>query len=102
MPGQPGRAHARIRFPPGDSPSRTAGLPPASPQSSLSKNESVHASVETLCGRSPGTRNRKTVRACAEAVKDETSLWKAEENHEGSTIQLSGVHKNLALLRTKF
>ncbi|MFZ0421161.1 MAG: hypothetical protein WAM04_23880, partial [Candidatus Sulfotelmatobacter sp.] len=37
VPGQPARARARFRFSPGDSPSRIAGLPLASPQSSFGK-----------------------------------------------------------------
>ena len=53
MPGQPARAHARFRFPTGNSRSRIAGLPLASPQSSFGASLEVPTySVETLCGRS--------------------------------------------------
>ena len=53
MPGQPARAHARFRFPTGNSRSRIAGLPPASPQSSFGASLEVPTYlVETLCGRS--------------------------------------------------
>jgi hypothetical protein len=53
MPGQPARARARFRFPTGNSRSRIAGLPPASPQSSSGASLEVRTYlVGTLCGRS--------------------------------------------------
>lgn len=80
MPGQPARTRARFRFSPGNSPSRIASLPPASPQSSLASVENCHVFAEPTLVRNVAGRNRKIFPACAEAVEDKTSLWKTEEN----------------------
>jgi hypothetical protein len=49
MPGQPERTHARFRIPAGNSPSRIASLPPASPQSSVGKLRLTTYSLHPLC-----------------------------------------------------
>ena len=36
-------------------------------------------------------RNRKTFRPCAETVDDRTSLWKPEENSEGTFLDLAAL-----------
>ena len=41
MPGQPVRAHARFQFSPGNSPSRIASLPPASPTFIIRQAETI-------------------------------------------------------------
>jgi hypothetical protein len=64
---------------PGNSPSRIASLPLASPQSSFDKLESSHVFAGITLGQKTKSRNGKTFCACAEAVDDESSLWKAEE-----------------------
>ena len=79
MPGQPAHTRARFRMSPDNSPSRIASLPPVSPQSSFDKLESYHVFAEPTLGQNAASRNIKTFRACAEAVQDESSLWKAEE-----------------------
>jgi hypothetical protein len=82
MPGQPIRTRARFQFSPGNSPSRIAGLPPALPQSSFGKLRRSHVFGEPTVRQIVASRNKKTFRSCEEAVDDETSLWKAEENRE--------------------
>ena len=59
MPGQPARARARFRMSPGNSPSRIASLPPASPQSSFNKTESSHVFADSLWGRMLRTATKK-------------------------------------------
>jgi hypothetical protein len=59
MPGQPARARARFRMSPGNSPSRIASLPPASPQSSFNKTESSHVVADSAWGRMPRTATKK-------------------------------------------
>jgi len=83
MPGQPVRAHARFQF-------SHHRLHRNHPSASL---ENYHLFAEPTLGQNVASRNRKTFRPCAEAVDDETSLWKPEEirgtiaaNMTGSSI----------------
>ena len=46
--------------------------------------ENCHVFAEPTLIRNVATRNRKTFPACAEAVDDRTSLWKAEEKCGGN------------------
>jgi hypothetical protein len=42
--------------------------------------ENCHVFAEPTVFLNAAARNRKTILRCAEAVDDETSLWKLEEN----------------------
>ena len=83
MPGQPARTHVRSRIAPGNSPSRIACLPPAHRISSLDKIERSNVFDAFTVKHNVARRNTKTFLYCAEAVDDETSLWKAEEKRAG-------------------
>jgi len=80
MPGQPARTRARIRISP-----RQLTLESCQSATSvtaiitLASVENCHVFAEPTLFRNVANRNRKTFPACAEAVDDETSLWKAEE-----------------------
>ena len=56
-------------------------LPLTLPQS-FRKLRKLHVSLDPLSARSVAPRNTKTSPTCEEAVEDETSLWKNEENRE--------------------
>jgi hypothetical protein len=48
----------------------------------LASFENCHVFAEPTLRQIVAARNRKTFPACAEAVEQITSLWKAEENYE--------------------
>jgi hypothetical protein len=79
MPGQPVRARARFQFSPGNSPSRIAGLPPASPRHRAASRENCHVFAEPTLRQNVATCNRKTFSPCEQTVDDATCLWKPEE-----------------------
>jgi hypothetical protein len=56
-------------------------LPLALPQS-FGKLRKLHVSLDLLSARNVAPRNTKTSPPCEEAVEDDTSLWKNEENRE--------------------
>ena len=80
-PGQP-VALSRVSgsFPLGDSLSRITAAA-RSPQSS-GRARNHHVSLEPNLFQFVASRNIKENRHCEEAVEDETSLWKVEENLE--------------------
>jgi hypothetical protein len=49
----------------------------------LASVENCHVFAEPTLGQKVAPRNRKTFPPCAEAVEDETSLWKPEEIYAG-------------------
>ena len=79
--------HSRA-FPisPGNSPSRITGLPPVRRNHRSASLRRSHVFGEPTLRQIVGSRNRKAFRACAEAVDDETSLWRAEENRKKSPV----------------
>lgn len=81
-PGHPARTRARFRISPGDSPSRIAGCHHCHRNRRSAIRESSHVFAEHTFNQIVAGRNRKTFRACEEAVDDENSLWKEEENGE--------------------
>jgi hypothetical protein len=85
MPGQPARTRARFRMSPGNSPSRIASCHRRHRNHRSASQKSSHVFAEFTVRQNVTCRNRKTFRACAEAVDDESSLWKAEEI--GGTIR---------------
>jgi hypothetical protein len=81
-PGQPVRACARfLDFPPAQFTLQNHRLRLTLPQS-FRKLRKLHVSLDPLSARSVAPRNTKTSPTCEEAVEDETSLWKNEENRE--------------------
>ena len=73
-------AHARFQFPPAIHPRE---FPPATSVTANRRSASFeicHVFAEPTLRQNVATRNGKTFRPCAEAVDDETSLWKTEEN----------------------
>jgi hypothetical protein len=56
-------------------------LPLTLPQS-FGKLRKLHVSLDPVSARNVAPRNTKTSPPCEEAVEDETSLWKNEENRE--------------------
>jgi len=74
----PVRACARFRNLPSDSPSRIADCRWLCRNHSTSSG--THVFAEPTLSQIVASRNTKTLLACAEAVEDETSLWKHEEN----------------------
>jgi hypothetical protein len=83
MPGQPVCARARFQFPPAIHPRE---LPAATGFAAIILRQAFeiyHVFAEPTLRQNVVTRNRKTLRRCAETVDDRTSLWKAEENCEG-------------------
>ena len=81
-PGQPVRACARfLDFPPAQFTLQNHRLRLTLPQS-FRKLRKLHVSLDPLSARSGAPRNTKTSPPCEEAVEDETSLWKNEENRE--------------------
>jgi hypothetical protein len=85
MPGQPVRTRARFRISPGNSPSRIAGCHQRHRNHHLASFENCHVFAEPTLRQNVAARNRKTFPLCAEAVDDESSLWKPEENRAGIT-----------------
>jgi len=83
VPGQPARARAHFRFPPGNSLSRIAISHWRNRNHRSASVESSNVFDESTLGQNVAHRNRKTLQECEETVDDETSLWKAEENAEG-------------------
>jgi hypothetical protein len=80
MPGQPAHAHARFRFPPAIHPRELPGCHRLRRNRHSASLKSSYVFAEPTLGQSVASRNRKTSRACAEAVDDDTSLWNVEEN----------------------
>lgn len=79
MPGQPARTRARFRMSPGNSPSRIASCHRRHRNHRSASRKSSHVFAEFTLRQNVACRNGKTFRACAEAVDDESSLWKTEE-----------------------
>jgi hypothetical protein len=79
MPGQPARTRARFRMSPGNSPSRIASCHRRHRNHRSASRKSSHVFAEHTLRQIVARCNGKTFRACAEAVEDESSLWKAEE-----------------------
>jgi len=78
-PGNQHHAHARFQFPPAIHPRespvcRWLGRKPRSARLGRS-----HVFGDSTLRHHYASRNRKTFRACAETVDDQTSLWKPEE-----------------------
>jgi hypothetical protein len=80
MTGQPARACAHFPFAPGNSPSRIANCHQHHRNHRSPSIESSNVFAEPTLRQNVARRNRKTLRACEQAVEDETSLWNAEEN----------------------
>ena len=80
-PGNQFRAHARIWSIPRRFTLVNRRLPLALPQS-FGKLRNFHVSLPTLSAKSLRPCNTKTAHRCAEAVEDDISLWKAEENQQ--------------------
>jgi hypothetical protein len=80
MTGQPARACAHFPFAPGNSPSRIANCHQHHRNHRSASIESSNVFAEPTLRQNVARRNRKTLRACEQAVEDETSLWNAEEN----------------------
>lgn len=78
----PGHRPALSRFPmsPGNSPSRIASCHQRHRDLSFDRLESSHVFAVVTLGQNLANRNNNFAQPCAEAVEDETSLWKAEEN----------------------
>ena len=79
MPRQPARARAHYPIAPGNSPSRIASYHQRHRNHRLASVESSNVFDESTLGQNVKRRNGKRLRACEQAVEDETSLWKAEE-----------------------
>jgi hypothetical protein len=77
-PGQPVRARARCLESPGNSPSRITGYRWLC-RNHLQAQELSRFAANTL-SQFGAPRNTKNLCGCEEAVEDEISLWKAEEN----------------------
>ena len=82
MPGQPVRTRARFPNVPGNSPSRIAICHQRHRNHRSASVEKSNVFAEPTLRQKLPSRNRKPSPPCAEAVDDETSLWKAEENPE--------------------
>ena len=83
-PGNQHHAHARFQFPPAIHPRespvcRWLGRKPRSARLGRS-----HVFGDSTLRHHYASRNRKTFRACAETVDDQTSLWKPEEKYADS------------------
>jgi hypothetical protein len=78
----PGHRPALSRLPmsPGNSPSRIASCHQRHRDLSFDGLESSHVFAEPTLRHNVANGNSNFAQACAEAVEDETSLWKAEEN----------------------
>jgi hypothetical protein len=79
MPGQPVRTHARFQFPLAIHPRE---LPAAASVTANHRSTAVESSnvfAEPTLRQRVANRNSKTAHNCAEAVEDESCLWKAEE-----------------------
>jgi hypothetical protein len=84
MPGQPVRTRARFRMSLAIHPRE---LPAATSVTANRRSASVESSnvfAEPTLRQNVALRNRKPFPPCAETVDDETSLWKPEENGEGT------------------
>ena len=82
MPGQPVRTCASFRIPLAIHPRE---LPAATGVTANHRSASVENptfSLTSLCGNTLLPATRKQFAACAEAVEDETSLWKLRKNKE--------------------
>jgi hypothetical protein len=79
MPGRPARAHAHYPIAPGNSPSRIAGCHQRHRNHRSASVESSNVFAGSTVGQNVARGNGKRLRACEQAVEDETSLWKAEE-----------------------
>jgi hypothetical protein len=72
-------SRARFRMSPGNSPSRIASCHRRHRNHRSASRKSSHVFAEFTLRQNVACRNGKTFRACAEAVDDESSLWKTEE-----------------------
>jgi hypothetical protein len=84
MPGQPVRTRARFRFPPAIHPRE---LPVCRQLRRYHRSASLRRSYvfgEPTVRQIVAARNRKTFPACEETVEDESCLWNAEENQDGT------------------
>jgi hypothetical protein len=90
MPGQPADAHASP-ISPGNSPSRITGLPLAHRNHRPAALRRSYVFGEPTVQQIVVSRNEKILRACAEAVEDETSLWNAEEKCDGRSAMKSSI-----------
>jgi hypothetical protein len=80
MPGQLVRTRARFQFPLAIHPRE---LPAAASVTANHRSTAVESSnvfAESTLRQRVANGNTKTFHACAEAVEDESCLWKAEEN----------------------
>jgi hypothetical protein len=82
MPGQPARARAHCPISPGNSPSRIANCHQRHRNHRSASVESSNVFAGPTLLHKVARCNRKTLRACEQAVEDETSLWNAEEKQE--------------------
>jgi len=83
MPGQPVRTRARFQFPPAIHPRELPAATSVTAIIILASFENCHVFAEPTLRQNVAPRNRKTFPPCAEAVDDESSLWKPEENRAG-------------------
>jgi hypothetical protein len=80
-PGNQHHAHARFQFPPAIHPRESPvcrWLRRKHRSASLGRS---HVFGDSTLRHNDASRNRKTFRACAETVDDQTSLWKPEEKY---------------------